>query len=212
MEHIATRFSKFISYVFHPIFLPFYSVILFYLFGKEPFFFSYLDPKVLKALGFIILLYSLVFPLFMVYLLRKMGHIGADLENMTVTDRNKILILITGIYSAFAYFLYSKGNLLRPLSYLYVVYSVNLLGNLILNKFLKISLHVSGISCVLGLSFYLMYYYDLENLNAVVYFLLILAGVIGSARLFLAAHNPKEIYLAYFWGIFSGIFTAFLIF
>jgi hypothetical protein len=79
--------------------------------------------------------------------------------------------------------------------------------SLVINIFSKISLHAAAAGNLLGLTIVLINSstYDLR------FFLIaaiVLAGIIGTARLILSAHSHREIFWGYFIG-FSAQFMAF---
>ncbi|PCI10519.1 MAG: hypothetical protein COB73_03310 [Flavobacteriaceae bacterium] len=71
----------------------------------------------------------------------------------------------------------------------------------------KVSLHMIGISGLIG--FFIFFSYEFKmNLLLFIAFLFFIAGAIASSRLKLKAHNFKEIY----WGALIGIFSEFAVY
>ncbi|MDB5282456.1 MAG: hypothetical protein JWO06_1531 [Bacteroidota bacterium] len=76
-----------------------------------------------------------------------------------------------------------------------------------INIFAKVSLHTLGAGSLLGLLITLIRF-STYDLRMVLVGAIILAGIIGSARLLLKSHSQREVFLGYFIG-FSGQFIAF---
>lgn len=74
------------------------------------------------------------------------------------------------------------------------------LALLITRKF-KISIHMVGIGGLLGAVLGLGIQHGLYGLAPLVYTLIILGGLVGSARLILDAHKPNEVYSGFLLGL-----------
>jgi membrane-associated phospholipid phosphatase len=196
--------------IFHPIFFPIYLILLLFGFAPDPFFFSYFTGKLKYGLFIIVLLYSSVFPLLMVYYLNRMKQIS-DFTLPLPKDRIKVLALITGIYIALAYFLISKGNLLRPLAFLFCIFVVHMIGLMLITFFAKISIHVSTVFAVIGVLSLVYTRYSEYSLLYPILSMLVLAGIIATARLDLKAHNLKEIAIGASYGLLSGFVSSYFL-
>jgi hypothetical protein len=202
--------SQLISVIFHPIFFPIYLIVLLFGFAPDPFFFSYFTGKLKYGLFIIVLLYSAVFPLLMVYYLSRLKQIS-DFELPLPKDRIKVLALITGIYLALAYFLISKGNLLKPLAFLFCIFVIHMIGLAVISYLTKISIHVSTVFAVIGVLTMVYSRYNEYGLLYPILGLLVLAGIIATARLDLKAHNLKEIGYGAFYGLLSGFVSSYFL-
>ena len=80
---------------------------------------------------------------------------------------------------------------------------------LFINIFSKISLHAIGVGSLVALLFVLVRIstYDMRLLLLAA---VLVAGIVGTARLILQAHDIREIYSGYLVG-FTGQFVAFII-
>jgi membrane-associated phospholipid phosphatase len=98
-----------------------------------------------------------------------------------------------------------KSNVVDLLSLIYYGYGLALIFSYILLFFqIKISLHTTAISGLLGFLIYFSYFYKI-NLIILLAVLFALSGIIGSSRLKLKAHNLKEVSLGYVVGLGSQI-------
>ena len=80
---------------------------------------------------------------------------------------------------------------------------------LIMNIFMKVSLHTLGAGNLLGIILPLIRI-STYDLRFVFVGLILLAGIIGASRLILKAHTEREVFTGYFLG-FTGQFIAFTI-
>lgn len=83
----------------------------------------------------------------------------------------------------------------------------------IINLKFKISAHMVGIGGLLG-SLIVVSYVLKYNAVPQIAFLVILAGIIATCRLYLKAHDPKQIYSGFFLGFLTqiAVFLGFLFF
>ncbi len=196
--------------LFHPIFFPIYCVLILFGFAPDPFFFSYFIGKLKYGLFLILLLYTAVFPLLLVFYMSRMKQIS-DFTLPTSIDRIKVLGLISGIYMALAYFLYSKVNLLKPLAFLFCIFVIHMIGLIFITYFKKISMHVSTVCTVLGILIMVYLKYAAYDLLIPILGVLVLAGAIASARLSQKAHDLPEISLGALYGISSGLISSYFL-
>jgi hypothetical protein len=203
--------SKFLSVVFHPLFLSLGLFLIIYLGAPQILLFQFLDVKVLKALFILLFIYALAFPLLMVFVMKRMGLVHSYLEPER-NDRRRLLIMIMGIYLALAYFLNSKGTLLQPAGKLIFFYCIQLVLLYLFNFFYKISIHVWVLSAIIGL-FYVFYIYSQnQEIFRLMLLFIVLTGLLCSSRLILRAHTEPEVYLAIPLGLISGALCSFLLF
>jgi membrane-associated phospholipid phosphatase len=196
--------------IFHPIFFPIYLVLILFGFAPDPFFFSFFTGKLKYGLFIIVLLYASVFPLLMVYFMSRMNQI-TDFTLPEPKDRIKTLSLIIGIYVALAYFLYSKGNLLRPMAFLFCIFVIHMIGLVVITYFTKISIHVSTAFAVIGVLMLVYSRYVEYALFFPILGMLVLAGFIASARLDLKAHTFREIAYGASYGFLSGFVSSYFL-
>ncbi len=86
-----------------------------------------------------------------------------------------------------------------------------------INLFFKISLHATGIGGFVGMVLITMWQYSFGtismtlpllgasqvSINLVLLISILLAGLVGTARLWLKAHQPKELYAGFALGLFA---------
>lgn len=196
------RASRILSYLFHPIFLPGLIIILLKLVLPIPLFYSFLPQKLFVALLFFVIGYTTIIPLSFVYFLKRLGMIN-DIELSKQQDRPKVYLFTSGFFIALAYFLYHRGSLFTPTSVIIIAMTVNILGLFIFSYFDKISVHAAGLAGMAGIFLALFTIYRDTKLVPVFLSILVIYGLVSSARLYLGNHNLKQIITGSAWGLIS---------
>ena len=209
-------FSNIISYIFHPLFALVYVLLL--LMTINPYIFRIQDDKV-KVIFFTYTVVSLlVIPVISIVILKQLNII----KSFKMEDRMERVgpLIVIGIVYMWLFLNY-KSTASVP-----VIFATFLLGSVIavfvsffINSFTKISLHTVGmgglIAAVLLMKYKLKYdtfYLELPFLGSYVvniYFVLlvtiVIAGMVGTARLYLKSHSLEQIYMGYIVGFLSQV-------
>jgi hypothetical protein len=151
---------------------------------------------------------TIFFPLIIIYLMKRQGLIQSF--QMETSRERRYPYLITAIFYFLTY------NMFRQLQLpdMYTLYMMGatflLIVVVIFNIWWKISTHMVGIGGVFGLVTGLALNLSLD-LMFLIMIVMILAGIIGFARLKLNSHKPSEIYTGFLAGavIMMGIFYFF---
>lgn len=192
------KFNKFISFFFHPINFSIIGAFIYFLFVPKFIF----KPQEHLILG-VVFLGSYVFPIFLLVLLKRFGMIKSYHMDSVEERKFPTLLFISISYIIGNWLL--KSNVVDLLSLIYYGYGLALIFSYILLFFqIKISLHTTAISGLLGFLIYFSYFYKI-NLIILLAVLFALSGIIGSSRLKLKAHNLKEVSLGYVVGLGSQI-------
>ena len=117
------------------------------------------------------------------------------------------LLLSTAILYVFAYKTIHQLAIFNFVSLYILLCSVLMLVSLIITFFWKISLHMIGVGGFLGLLFVLSFAQNPLAIQVLPYVIL-LAGIVGTSRLYLQAHSPIQIYAGFLVGL--GMSTIFL--
>ena len=192
--------AKLISYAFHPLLMPSYLFIVIILFLPDA-----LQPMSLKVMLYVLLLIfitTFLIPLFSLLGLRSALNISSlHLERR----RERILpfSFITLFYGLTTYLFHTKievnGFLMSILLGATAVVGIVT----IITVFFKISVHAAGVGCMLGSMLGMIYRFPAHDLLWQFCAVVLLAGIIISARLSLNAHTNAEVY--------SGFLLGFLI-
>jgi membrane-associated phospholipid phosphatase len=210
--------AKLISFLFHPLILPSYAVILMFLFPAwlSNYLFEY---KKTVILSFILL--TLIIPALLLLILLNLRVIS----NINLNERKDRFLPYTVIF-----FTYSFGYLLLinfPLGIPPVVSGFVLIADIVIlilmviNLKYKISAHMAGIGAFTSFFYVflltetsndtLFYIFNIEYTP--VYFiisLIIISGIIASARLYLKAHQLSQVITGFFLGFAIGFLNFWL--
>ncbi len=204
------KVAKVLSYVLHPVFMPTYIILVLNKVAPLPFFYLFFTPKLFLMLVALVFFYTALIPSMFVYLVFRMGFVS-DIKLTVRSQRPRILFLISGIYFALAYFLYSYGGGYFPTSVIIGVCALNVFGLFLLSIGDKVSLHTAALGGAVGIFMGLATRTGDPMVTNTVYCSMVLLGIVGSSRLFLGAHNFKQVAIGALWGIFSGFMGITLI-
>ncbi len=200
MNHI----SRILSILLHPLIIP--TLGLFVIVNLDPF--MALMPMIqLQIIFLIVALCTFIIPLTLIPLFLKLGTISSVYMN---DRRERILpVFFTGVFYFLAYFT------LKRLPFTPRVIEAFMLSSLItvyiamgITFFWKISMHMIGFGGFAGALLGVSYLHAL-NLFWPFVVVLVIAGLLGTSRLYLNAHKPAQVYAGFmmsFVFVFIGIF------
>ncbi len=190
--------AKIISYIFHPLLMT--SLGMFILFNSATSL-SVLQPEVKRISMIVTILFTFVFPASMIIML----YLTRVINSIELQERKErtLPIALTLIMYLFTFFI-MKG--IPQLTGGHIVFlfcpPAALFIALVINNFIKPSIHMLGIGILIGALLILIVFYGAD-----IQFLFIGAvlagGTLGTARLVLNLHTPLE--------IFSGFTSGFLV-
>lgn len=189
------KFAQFLSFIFHPVLMPTYALLL--IFRQSTYFAHTISNEIKFRLFEIILLNTLILPVVISYILVRRGWIKS-LEMQQREERifpylaNLLLMLLS------AYMIYSL-RLPRVFFLLTLGAAAAVVMAVIINTKWKISIHMVGLGALLGTLFGLSSFL-LIDLRMIIILFLLLAGLVGVARITLGAHKPSQIYAGFFVG------------
>ena len=193
-------FSNILSTLFHPLLMVTYG-ITFALMGT----FLALYPLRMKLLIWgSAFLSTAVLPGLFIYLLTRTGA-ASDLELTKRKERALPYLIVISSVALCLYFLY---RMMMPFWLIAILMGicVALLIALCINFFWKISAHMIGIGGLLG---GLMGVARIHLINPYLLFIavLLIAGLLGTSRIFLKRHTPMQVYAGFSLG-FMCTFVA----
>jgi len=185
-------FAQIVSIVFHPLFIPTYTFLLFMQNNSLSFFL--ITPGSQWMLLGLIVFTTFLLPAMMMLFMYKMKLISS----LTIRQRSDRPgpILVTAIFFYLTYYLLKRLEI-APVFYVYMLGATTLaIISLLITLYWKISLHLvaaGGVTAVVtGFSFISQQAEPMLIISC-----LILSGLVGYARLRLNAHHPMEIYAGY---------------
>lgn len=199
------RFAQIISILFHPLFLTFYGLLIFFHSGL---YISYLPQSMKKWIYIIVAVNTAIVPLSLtpIYLYRKIIA-SVQMEN---SQERIIPLIINAFLFYLTYYLLSRYNTPDILRIYILAGAVCIFVAILISWRWKVSLHMLGIGALTGAVLFVSIRYRV-NLNLYLILLILMSGLIGFSRLFLNAHNPFQIYLGYLVGfLISGTMLYYL--
>jgi hypothetical protein len=197
------KFSKFISYFFHPINFPTIGTILFFLFIPKFIF----KPQEYLIIA-VIFIGTYIFPIMLLWLLKRFEMIKSY-HMVTIEERKFPLLLFISISFIIGHWLY-KSAIVDILALLFFGYGLSLICiSLFLYLNIKISLHTLAVSGLIGFLIYFSYFYKI-NVIIILAALFVLVGLIATARLKLRAHQLNEVLLGGVIGITAQFVVYFI--
>ena len=198
------RFYKFISTIFHPIVLPTIGVMLYFLLIPK----NFPSNQKFTVLSLVFVTTYLI-PLLILILFKRLNLVKTY-KTESIKERKLPVALMIILFYLLANTMSNIANL-RDLGLLFYASSIGLLCMYILFFFnIKASIHLlsSGISA--GFFMALSSNYS-QSYVLIIIVLIILSGVLGSARLKLKAHSNKEVYMGFFIGILIPLIINYML-
>jgi membrane-associated phospholipid phosphatase len=199
------KLAKWISVIFHPLLMPTYGFLL--IFCTK----NYISTFVILRYKIIIIgitfLFTFVFPAINAFVLLKMGRIRS-LEMESIKERLIPYGTTALYYFALLYLFYHTGFLFIFKLILIGATSIIILTLLISTKW-KISAHTAGIGGMAGAALGMVYRLQID-LELLFFIIILLAGVVGYARLRLKAHTPAQVYSGFLLGFLVQLIVVML--
>ena len=187
--------ARFVSTVFHPFVMPTVTLVL--LFLSDGYLHSM--PHVFVYM-LVVVLVNTVAPALSLYLLYRRGHLS-DLEIRSRGERTLPFVIVLAYFALTYILLITSPALYVPFVYLdmWMGLMASLAIALVITRWFKISMHMLGQGGALGSIMGLQALQLIPNweLNAI---LLLIAGIVGFARIELAVHRHVEVYCGYLLG------------
>lgn len=213
--------AKFISYLFHPIFVILYMLIILWMIN--PFVFGLGTQNGIELLLISVFFLTVFFPIFSTFLMKFLDLISS--VHMEERKDRIIPLVATSIFYLWL-FMNIRQNPGIPESFNFFVLgaTISLFLALMINGFIKISLHTIGMGGMVMALILIKYHFSystftvdtfqanyIVNTNLVLYAFIIMAGAVGTSRLILKSHDTQDIYLGYTIGAFSQLVAFFFV-
>ena len=198
---MSRQIARFLSVVLHPVLMPTYAMLMIFQLNT---YFVYNTPLLSKIQLFIVIVFNtLIMPIVISYLLITKGYIRSfemqkRQERIIPFVSNFILLMI-------AYYMLYQIGLARQFLSLLLGAAASVAIAIIINLKWKISIHMIGIGGVAG-ALYGMSSFLLIDLRIPLLITILVAGLVGTARLSLGAHHPLQVYAGFFVGFFCEYF------
>jgi membrane-associated phospholipid phosphatase len=186
-----------LSYIIHPALIPMLGVALVLVLSPH-----FISQSIFYVVMLQVFLGTYLFPLLLALALKRFGLLSS-LSMAEPAERR-----IPYIMAALFYFI-TAHNLrdypIPPATTSYLLSGVIILAvALVFLSFIKISIHTAGLGAFTALTIFLSFYYSVDLLF-IITLAIVLAGLIATARLYLAAHTPIEVYVGFLVGVGSVV-------
>lgn len=195
------NFARFLSLILHPVLMPTYALIL--IFRQSSYFSHTVNPQVKTALFIIIILNTFILPVLISYILVKKKWI----KSMEMQKREERMIPFVSNFLLMLIACFMIYNLRFPRVFFLITLGAAMAIALavIINIKWKISIHMIGIGALIGTFFGLSTFLLVDLRVSIIVFLLI-AGLLGTARITLGSHKPSQIYAGLILGFLCEYF------
>lgn len=210
--------ARIISFLFHPLLMLTYMLVLLLMINPYLFGVSSISDKTSQVLLLRIFLTTFFIPGVSVSMLRMLGLI----QSLEMKDKNERIgpYIITGVFYLWIFYNFLHNSLI-PTAYTTFVLGavIALFLSFFINIFTKISAHAVGVGGMVGMVLItaLLFSYDTftlqlpwlgyfeANMNLVLILVILMAGMVGTSRLLLDAHHPRDLYGGYAVGFLSQL-------
>lgn len=214
-------FAYSVSILFHPLLMLTYILIILMLVNPYLFGISHISELNGRILLLRVFVSTFFIPAFAVAMFSFLG-LSSSIQLPKREDRYGPYI-VTGLFYLWMFRNFLDNPTIPDLFTSFVLGSVvGLFLAFLINIFSKISAHAVGMGGLIGMVLLLMFQSDYQllsfalpwlgpvQLNLMLLFLLVLllSGVVGSARLYLEAHEPMDLYGGYLVGFASQLMAA----
>jgi hypothetical protein len=195
---MSSKLARFLSYIFHPLLMPFYAVIL--VMNLNTYIAYSISPQVQRIIISLVFITTGAMPVITALLLLQKGAIRS-MEMESIEER-RIPFITTAVYYLSCYYLLQQLPIPRILGLMVLGATVTIFIAWLLSFRWKVSIHMIGIGGFTGLLFAISQILGAPLLPAIILIILI-SGVLGSSRLILNAHTPAQVYSGFLIGLFT---------
>ena len=196
--------SKIVSYIFHPLLMPTYGVVVILC---TDIYFAYLPRDVQQSILSIIILGTFLIPLCFIPLFIY-HKIKGNLQVWQNKERF-IPLLLAVVFNFFTFYILDRIHAPMVIKSFILSAASGMLAILLISIKWRISAHMTGIGGIIGLLLVLFFRFQANivfHLMAAIF----IAGLIGFARLKLNAHKPLQVYTGLITGMVIVITMMFV--
>lgn len=200
---MSTTFSRVISTIFSPVTIPSFIALL--IIWLNPYIF---DHRLRFFFLGIIIIWSFLIPVVGLALMKKLDFVN----NLALSENKERIIPYFLFIFCFTIIFYVINNLQIPevVKAVFVGFLISVCFSFFLNNFLNISAHANAMGNLLGACLTLLTIAT-RSIDTLIILVILLCGLVLSARLRLEKHNLREVFTGFFLGLASQ-FIAFIAF
>ena len=192
--------AKFISYVFHPLFIPLY--ITYFIIQIRSYQLAGINDGVNLRILLQVFVNCTFLPLASILLLRALNFIDSVFLR---TQRDRIIpYIICMIFYFWNWYVFKNNHEIKDLvSVSMAIFNASILGFLV-NISMKVSMHAISVG-VMTTFVALLAFSDSSSFSFYLSIAVLIAGIVCTSRLIVSDHSQKEIYYGFLIGILSQL-------
>lgn len=199
---MGKQLAIFVSYIFHPLWMPLYVMLIFWNINTKAMFIS--DDMVWLYILLVVFINTLLIPVLLFWMMKRLKIIES-LHLDSQKDRIYPFAII-GIFYLTTWYVFSSLEIFTYLSLVFVLAAILVFLALAINFFWKISIHSMSMGAMSTAVLYLVAVHFIDVVWPV-YLVFILSGLVGYARLKLKAHSSAQVYVGFVLG--AAVLTVF---
>lgn len=202
--------ASLVSFLFHPLLFPTYGTLFILL--VNPNLYGYFPERLHIVWLIIVFALTFLFPSVWLLMMKRLDMV--DSIQLKTAKERIIPFVATATFYMWTTWMFKPNTGMKIPSNMLVFFmmagaSAALFIGFFINLFSKISIHAIAAGCMVGLILSVIRF-STYDLRLVLVSAVLLAGLIGTARLLLQAHSERQVFLGYLVG-FSGQFISFSI-
>lgn len=192
--------AQLISVVFHPLFIATYA--FFFVGQYYPYLFAHLSGVNKLQLFVVLFTNTVIFPGVTLLIMSKLGFISS----LSIEGREERIIplIAMGLFYFWTYLVIKQMEIGNYFNQVMLGGSLAVFAAFFFNNFFKISIHAVAAGTFLGVAFTLVLISS-YNLLLPLLLVILIAGLIGSARLYLQVHTSRDVYAGYAVGMLAQL-------
>ncbi len=203
-------FYQSVSSIFHPLLFPTYGTLLILI--VNPNLYGHFPDRLHIVWLIIVFALTFLFPVIWLFMMKRLEMIDS-LQLITAKERI-IPFVATATFYLWTTWMFKPNVAMKvpPNALVFFMMAGATLAvffGFFINLFFKISIHAIAAGCLLGLTLSIVKF-STYDLRLVMVGVILLAGIIGTARLYLNAHDARQVFMGYLVG-FTGQFVSFTI-
>ncbi len=188
-------FARILSSIFHPMLIPTLGLFLIFNIGGH---FSYLPFEHKRLIYIFVFVSTCALPLSLIPLFMLLGYV----KSIYMEQRKERLLptLFTCLFYGIGYFFLTRIPIVPSFIQGFMLASIIAVGlALVITLFWKISMHMIGFGGLTGAILALAFTFGLD-IWLLFSIVVIIAGLLGSSRLYLKAHTPMQVHAGFLLG------------
>jgi membrane-associated phospholipid phosphatase len=186
--------SKVISFLFHPMLMATIGMYLILNIGPLS---SILGADGKRLIYLIVFFSTAVLPVSLLPLFYQFGVIKSF--QMESSRERVVPVMMTAFFYFLGYLLLKRLGVTGLIAGFMQATVIATIGAGLVSYYWKISMHTIGIGGLAAATYAMSIHYSVD-LSWILALIFLLAGLVGSARLYLGAHKPSQVYAGFLWG------------